>query len=42
MTQGFGVPSNRLEAVGYGMQQPLDSANPESGVNRRVQVRMLQ
>jgi outer membrane protein OmpA-like peptidoglycan-associated protein len=42
MVQAFGVPSNRLEAVGYGMQRPLDAANPESGVNRRVQVLMLQ
>ena len=42
MVQSFGVPANRLEAVGYGMQQPLDPANPESGVNRRVQVLMLQ
>ena len=42
MVQAFGVPSNRLEAVGYGMQQPLDPANPESGTNRRVQVMMLQ
>ena len=42
MVQSFGVPSNRLEAVGYGMQQPLDPANPESGTNRRVQVMMLQ
>jgi OmpA-OmpF porin, OOP family len=42
MVQAFGVPSSRLEAIGYGMQRPLDPANPESGVNRRVQVMMLQ
>jgi len=42
MVQSFGVPSSRLEAVGYGLQRPLDPANPESGVNRRVQVMTLQ
>jgi len=42
MVQALGVPANRLEAVGYGMRRPLDPANPESGVNRRVQVMMLQ
>jgi outer membrane protein OmpA-like peptidoglycan-associated protein len=42
MVQAFGVPSSRLEAVGYGLQRPLDPANPESGVNRRVQVMTLQ
>lgn len=42
MVQSFGVPSSRLEAVGYGMQRPLDPSNPEAGVNRRVQVMTLQ
>jgi OmpA-OmpF porin, OOP family len=42
MVQSFGVPSSRLEAVGYGLQRPLDPANPASGVNRRVQVMTLQ
>jgi OmpA-OmpF porin, OOP family len=42
MVQTLGVPTSRLEAVGYGAQRPLDPAAPESGVNRRVQVTMLK
>lgn len=34
----LGVTPNRLEVVGRGEQEPLDPANPMSGVNRRVQV----
>ncbi len=34
----FGIAPARLSAKGYGKSQLLDPANPEDGVNRRVQV----
>ena len=34
----LGVAPGRLEVVGRGQQDPLDPADPMSGVNRRVQV----
>jgi outer membrane protein OmpA-like peptidoglycan-associated protein len=34
----FGINPSRVEAVGLGEEQLLNSANPESGVNRRVQL----
>jgi outer membrane protein OmpA-like peptidoglycan-associated protein len=38
ISEKFGVDRNRLKAKGYGKTQLLDPANPEAGVNRRVQV----
>ena len=34
----FGIAAERLSAKGYGKSQLLDPANPEDGVNRRVQI----
>jgi outer membrane protein OmpA-like peptidoglycan-associated protein len=34
----FSIAAERLTAKGYGKSQLLDQANPEDGVNRRVQV----
>jgi flagellar motor protein MotB len=34
----FGMTAERLAAKGYGKSQLLDPANPEDGVNRRVQI----
>ena len=34
----YGIEAGRVKAVGYGKSQPLDKANPTSGVNRRVQI----
>jgi OmpA-OmpF porin, OOP family len=34
----LGIARNRLQVVGRGQEEPLDAANPTSGVNRRVQV----
>ena len=34
----YGIDAQRLKAVGYGKTRLLDSANPTSGVNRRVQI----
>lgn len=34
----FGIESARLETVGKGEDELFDKANPESGVNRRVQI----
>jgi outer membrane protein OmpA-like peptidoglycan-associated protein len=36
-----GVDRGRLKAVGYGERQPRDAADPNSGANRRVEVRTL-
>jgi outer membrane protein OmpA-like peptidoglycan-associated protein len=38
LVQDLGVAPARLDVVGRGQQDPLDAANPLSGVNRRVQV----
>jgi outer membrane protein OmpA-like peptidoglycan-associated protein len=38
LTRQFGIGAERLTARGYGKSQLLDPANPEDGVNRRVQV----
>jgi outer membrane protein OmpA-like peptidoglycan-associated protein len=38
LISSFGIPPSRLDAVGRGETQPLDKANPEAGVNRRVQI----
>ncbi len=34
-----GIDPSRLEPVGYGEERLLDGLNPDSGVNRRVEVR---
>ena len=34
----YGVDPVRVKAVGYGKTKLLDAANPNSGVNRRVQI----
>ena len=34
----FRVPANRLVSIGLGEEQLLDTANPNDGVNRRVQL----
>ena len=34
----FGIDAARLKAVGYGKTRLLDAANPNSGINRRVQI----
>jgi len=34
----MGIAPGRLDVIGRGQQDPLDPANPLSGVNRRVQV----
>lgn len=41
MVQECGIDPNRLEAVGVGEQFPLDTANPESDENRRVEFQAL-
>jgi outer membrane protein OmpA-like peptidoglycan-associated protein len=38
LLQAFGIDSMRIDAMGRGKQELLDAANPESGINRRVQV----
>jgi outer membrane protein OmpA-like peptidoglycan-associated protein len=38
LTSNYGIQASRLEAVGRGKSYPLDKANPESAVNRRVQI----
>jgi OOP family OmpA-OmpF porin len=38
LVSDLGVSSSRLQVVGRGQDEPLDPANPLSGVNRRVQV----
>ena len=37
----FGIDASRLETVGFGEEHLLDQANPESDINRRVQVTRL-
>jgi outer membrane protein OmpA-like peptidoglycan-associated protein len=34
----FGIDAARLKAVGHGKTRLLDAANPNSGINRRVQI----
>src|SRR6185503_8894136 len=34
----YGIEAQRVKAVGYGKTRLLDSANPTSGANRRVQI----
>lgn len=36
-----GADPNRLKAVGYGSDQPVDAKNPDAAVNRRVEARRL-
>lgn len=36
-----GVPTARLEAIGAGEQFPADAADPEAGVNRRVEFQAI-
>jgi outer membrane protein OmpA-like peptidoglycan-associated protein len=38
LTTTFAVAPNRLVAIGVGEELPLDAANPEGAVNRRVQL----
>jgi outer membrane protein OmpA-like peptidoglycan-associated protein len=40
LTDAYSIAPNRLEAVGYGEAQLADPANPASGNNRRVEVRV--
>ena len=37
-----GVDSQRLEAIGLGEREMADPQNPQSGVNRRVEIRTLE
>lgn len=41
LNQVHGVPVDRLVPVGHGEDSPLDWRNPNSGVNRRVEVKPL-
>lgn len=41
LVSDLGVAASRLQVVGRGQEDPLDPANPTSGVNRRVQVQNL-
>jgi outer membrane protein OmpA-like peptidoglycan-associated protein len=34
----FGIPASRIEAVGLGEEQLLNSAKPDAAENRRVQL----
>jgi outer membrane protein OmpA-like peptidoglycan-associated protein len=36
-----GVESQRLQAIGFGEREMADAQNPQSGVNRRVEIRTL-
>jgi OmpA-OmpF porin, OOP family len=38
LTSTLGIQPSRLETVGRGETQPLDAADPEAAVNRRVQI----
>ena len=38
LVANYGIKPDRLVAVGRGPDDPLDPANPTSGVNRRVQI----
>lgn len=38
LTTTFNVPADRLFAIGLGEEQLQDPSNPDSGVNRRVQI----
>jgi len=38
LTTTFSVPANQLVSIGLGQEALLDPRNPESGVNRRVQL----
>jgi outer membrane protein OmpA-like peptidoglycan-associated protein len=38
LTGSLGIEASRLDAVGRGESQPMDKSNPESPVNRRVQI----
>lgn len=42
LTKDFGIAPDRLRAEGYGEKALADPASPDSGVNRRVEVRTLQ
>lgn len=39
---GLGVQRSRLETNGFGFDRPVDTANPMSGINRRVEARILK
>lgn len=43
LTERFGIPSNRIDAIGFGEEQPVDSAENEAAwkKNRRVEVTLL-
>jgi outer membrane protein OmpA-like peptidoglycan-associated protein len=41
LTNTFGIRVKRLRAIGFGESHLLDSANPLSGANRRVQITNL-
>jgi outer membrane protein OmpA-like peptidoglycan-associated protein len=41
LVQFHGVDAARLVAEGHGMRELKDPAHPESGINRRVQVKLL-
>ncbi|WP_246337222.1 OmpA family protein [Azospirillum oleiclasticum] len=41
LVQNFSIPAARLDTIGLGSQMLLDTANPASGVNRRVEITNL-
>jgi OOP family OmpA-OmpF porin len=41
LTRSYGISTARLEALGLGESQLADPSNPESAVNRRVEIRTL-
>ena len=41
LRQGFGIETERLEAVGYGEKELMDWKNPNNSANRRVEVRTM-
>lgn len=41
LVKNFPIPAARLDTIGLGSQMLLDTANPASGVNRRVEITNL-
>lgn len=41
LVKNFSIPAARLDTIGLGSQMLLDTANPASGVNRRVEITNL-
>jgi len=44
LSKRFGIPMNKINAVGYGEEQPVDNTNTTAGLarNRRVEVRLIE